>query len=141
MAIASMYGQLLALVTDRREFYFKARLLNCWRTIPFVDVAQVLNTFETHGVPMVLESTLTSPDGYDPDTFARISPPSSSETIRFDYNTSIVQGIIAFIQTAMAFGIPIQVGRDIGEEDAQLYQEYFDAGNRAKGNINGDDKF
>ena len=140
-AIASMYGQLLALVTDSREFYFKARLLNCWRTIPFVDVLQVLNTFETHGVPMVLENTLTSPDGYDPDTFAHIAPPSVSDAMRWDYKASIVQGVCAFMRTAMAFGIPIQLGNDIGEDDAQLYQDYFDAGNRAKGNARGVGKF
>ena len=134
IAVASKYSQLLALATDERAFYCKARLLNCWRTIPFVDVIQVLNTFETHGVPMVLEDTLTAPDGYDPDSFAHIVPPSSDDAIPREVNASIVQGICAFIQTAMAFGVPTLVSDRFGEDDAQLYQDYFSAGNRAKRN-------
>ena len=134
IAIASKYIQLLALATDERSFYCKARLLNCWRTIPFMDVIQVLNIFETHGVPMVLEDTLTSPDGYDPDSFAHIAPPLSDDAIPREVNESVVQGICAFIQTAMAFGVPTLVSDSFGEDEAQLYQDYFSAGNRAKGN-------
>lgn len=134
IAVASKYSQLLALTTDERAFYCKARLLNCWRTIPFVDVVQVLEIFETHGIPMVMENTLTAPDGYDPDSFAHIVPPAPDDAIPREINSSIIQGICAFIQTAMAFGVPTLVSDAFGKEDAQLYQDYFNAGNRAKMN-------
>ena len=134
IAVASIYMQLLALATDEQAFYYKVRLLNCWRTIPFMDVAQVLNTFESHGVPMVLEDTLTAPSGYDPDSFARIEPPTSDGAIPQGIEASIIQGICAFIQSAVAFGVPTSLSDVPGKDDAQLYQDYFDAGNRAKEN-------
>lgn len=133
IAVASKYCQLLALATDERAFYYKVRLLNCWRTIPFVDIAQVLDIFEAHGMPMVMDNALTAPDGYDPDSFAHIVPPEPDDAIPHDINASIIQGICAFIQTATAFGVPTLLSDNFGKEDAQLYQDYFNAGNRAKG--------
>lgn len=132
MGVASKYRHLLSLVTDERVFHFKARILNCWRTIPFVDVVQVLEIYETYGIPMVMEKTLTTPDGYNPDSFAYIDSPAPSDKFPTEVSTSIIQGICIFIHIAMAFGIPTLVSDDLGEEDAQLYGEYFSAGNRAK---------
>ena len=132
IAVVAKYRELLTLATDERTFYLKTRLLHCWRTIPFVDVVHVLDIFETHGVPMVLNNTLTAPAGYDPDSFTCIAAPESDDEIHPSLDASISQGISAFIETAIAFGVPTVVGEKSEKEDSNLYQELFNAGNRAK---------
>ena len=128
LAVASKYRRLLALVSDDPAFYCKVRLLNCWRTIPFMDVAQVLDQFEKHGMPLVMESELTAPVGYHPDSFAQLVPPPSKE--KFD--TSVIQGFMIFFRVAVALGLPILPNENSEDDGAQLYEDYLDAGNRAR---------
>ena len=128
VAVASTYRRLLALVSDDRAFHCKVRLLNCWRIIPFMDVAQVLEQYEKHGIPMVMESELTAPVGYHPDSFAYIAPPASND--KFD--ASVFQGIMMFFRVAEALGLPILLNENSEDENAQLCLDYFYAGNRAK---------
>lgn len=66
----TQYRRLLAvagLPVDR--FYYKMRLLNAWRVCAFVDHSAVLDSYEEHGVPLVLEATSTFPMGDGPGSF------------------------------------------------------------------------
>ncbi len=109
------------------EFFVKAKLLNVWRTCPFVDVARILDGFETHGVPMCLNQNLTSPSGTSPDTFFPIGEYDGSD----DQVSQIVyQACMAFVPIAQAFGIPAYFESDNGEP---LYRDLLDAASRAHG--------
>ena len=73
----SKYRRLLDLTGVKREFYIKARVLNAWRIVPFIDAETILNGFCEHGLPMVMDSTITVPEGYDPDSFEIIDEEES----------------------------------------------------------------
>lgn len=81
IAITNQYRALLRLVTSDSAFHFKARVLQAWRRLPFLDVPQVIESFTHYGVPMPMSDELTIPPGTDPDTFAplRIEANSSTE--------------------------------------------------------------
>ena len=128
IAVASKYRRLLALVGDDLAFYCKVRLLNCWRIIPYIDVTQVLEQYEKHGMPMVRESELTAPKGHHPDSFAYIASP---DFFVIPY-TSVVQGFMMFFQVAVALGLPIPPNENSEDEGAYLHEDYYDAGNRAR---------
>ena len=127
LAVASKYRRLLALVSDDLAFYCKVRLLNCWRIIPYMDVTQVLQQYEKHGIPMVMESELTAPVGHHPDSFAYIASPASNDKLK----AIMLQGMMIFAQVAVALGLPILPNENSGNEGVQLYKDYFDAGTRA----------
>ena len=128
LAVASKYRRLLALVSDDLAFYCKVRLLNCWRIIPYIDVTQVLEQYEKHGMPMVMESELTAPKGHHPDSFAYIASPD----FFINLQAIMLQGITMFVEVAVALGLPILPSEISEDECVQLYNNYFDAGDRAR---------
>lgn len=85
------------------EFFVKAKLLNVWRTCPFVDVSGIIDVFETHGVPMCLNRNLTSPSGTSPDTFAPVGAFTETED---QVSQILLQTFMVFMPVAHAFGIP-----------------------------------
>ena len=60
--VVSQYRRLLKLADAEGKFYFKARVLNAWRMVPFVDVETVLSEFKAHGLPMVMDRTRPQPN-------------------------------------------------------------------------------
>ncbi|MGN6692248.1 MAG: AlbA family DNA-binding domain-containing protein [Sphingopyxis sp.] len=107
-----VYNLLVALVEIQRRlldragwtkpYHVKARLLNVWRTVPFLDIPEVLDEFETHGIPMCMNSIATAPLGREPDSFAEI--PQFDET---DEPGKIIwQALVVFNQVAQPWGIP-----------------------------------
>src|SRR6202035_3763799 len=52
--------------------FAKARLLNVWRSCPFLDVGTVLDLFENHGIPICLDRKVEILPGTDPETFIEI---------------------------------------------------------------------
>ena len=68
ISVISKYQRLLKLTDAHGDFYFKARVLNAWRILPFIDVESILDEFNTHGIPMIMDSTVTIPTGTTPDS-------------------------------------------------------------------------
>ena len=132
IGVASKYVRLLELASGPRTFFCKARLLNSWRIIPFIDVASIQEKYETYGLPLIMDSTITVPSGLDPDSFAQIDELDSSKPDGRSMDVSILQGILIFIRVAEAFGVPILLGDEFNADDAYLYQDIYDAGSRAK---------
>ena len=54
--VVSQYRSLLKLADAKLEFFAKARVLNSWRVVPFVDSVSVVGEFEQHRLPMILDS-------------------------------------------------------------------------------------
>ena len=72
IAITNQYRALLRLVTPDTTFHYKARVLQAWRKVPFLDVPQIIDSFTQYGVPMLLSDEVTIPPGNDPDTFVLV---------------------------------------------------------------------
>ena len=107
ISIVSKYQRLLQLANAKGEFYFKARVLNAWRILPFIDVETVLGEFKAHGMPMIMDSTVTIPIGATPRSFARIH---ERETKGSEYNekaASMTQALLMFTRIATAFGVTL----------------------------------
>jgi len=131
--IVSQYRHLLKLAGAGGEFYCKARVLNAWRMVPFIDVETLLDEFKAHGLPMVMDRTVTVPTGDDPESFARIYEKLETKGVEDkELAFTILQAIHIFTLVVPAFGVPIYIA-DETEADitARLYSELLDVGNRA----------
>ena len=131
IGIASKYGIFLELASVLRTFCCKARVLNAWRMVPFIDVSSIQDKYDTYGLPLIMDSTITVPNGLDPGSFAKIDDLDRAESDCRRMDVSIAQGILIFIRVAEAFGVPILLGDEFDVEDADLYQEIYNAGSRA----------
>lgn len=110
VALVEIQRRLLARANWTKPFYVKARLLNVWRTVPFLDIPEVLDEFETHGVPMCMSSIATTPVGREPDSFAEI--PQFDE---LDEPGKIIwQAMVIFNQVAQPWGIPTFPSEKLG---------------------------
>ena len=127
LGIISQYRHLLKLADAEGEFYFKARVLHAWRIVPFIDSKIVLDEFEAHGLPMMMNRTVTVPFGDAPDSFVLIDEESGDT----DQTVSILQAASVFMWIAMTFGVPIHFeGRT--EATKRLYAELLATAKRAK---------
>ena len=82
IGVISKYRRLLKLADASGEFYIKGRLVNAWRGLPFLDVSAVVEEFEKYGVPMFMGSTVSIPEGQDPDSFLQIKEPFSRRVMK-----------------------------------------------------------
>jgi hypothetical protein len=109
-------------------YHYKIKLLNAWRTIPFIDVESVISDFARFGPPMNLDSTTAFPKGTGPEDFITISEHSdlTSEQARI-----FVQASMLFLPAALAFGVP---GWDQFPENEEppYFEKLVDAGQRAQ---------
>ena len=135
-AIVAKYRRILEISDCGESFFAKIQILNAWRTVPYIDVEEILDEYEVSGIPMMLQANTLVPGGYDPDSFAQI-PKSEVQalggTMEDQKNASyIIQGmkILAYISTA--FGVPIYLeGKTEGQESVIDYSLLKDAGLRA----------
>ena len=132
------YRRLLKLCGIEAGFYFKARVLNAWRILPFVDVEQILNEFRAHGIPMIMNNTVTFPTGKEPDSFSYIHEPKvKKEKIKEDREleekvVTTIQSIMVFKRIATAFGVPIHIEDEAASDELIVsYPDLQDAGVRA----------
>ena len=132
IGVISKYRRLLRLAGAVEKYYVKARLINAWRKLPFFDVSAVVAEFERYGVPMFMGSTVSVPEGHDPDSFLYIEDPAIDERDGREQIASGLQAFEIFVNIAIALGIPVTVDFD-GEqrERAIAYNEWMDAGGRA----------
>jgi hypothetical protein len=128
IGITEIQQRLMARAGWCHGFFVKARLLNVWRTIPFVDVPLILTGFERHGIPMCLDQFVTSPSGTHPQTFVKVSEFSEIEN---ESNRLLTQSFVMFGPIARAFGLPAWIEPD-PEGDTPAYdQQLLRAGGRA----------
>ncbi|MEE4697398.1 RNA-binding domain-containing protein [Pseudomonas alliivorans] len=113
--LSILYTLIMGLVEAQREifqqagwpksFHVKAKLLNVWRTIPFVDCEFYIDFLKRHGVPVSLTKQITSPPGFHPDTFALVK---DFEDIASGSDLVMFQTAWCFMPIAEAFGIPLR---------------------------------
>lgn len=126
VGVSGIQRRLCDLVGWKGAFYVKLKLLNGWRTVPFIDVCHVLERFERYGLPMCMDSSCSVPPGSGPEDYLEI--PRFAD-IPSAHARDFLQGIVIFSQIAAAYGVPDWV--DL-EDKNKLYHEHLrDAGNRA----------
>lgn len=86
------------------DFHIKIKLLNVWRTIPFLDIDYFIRHIKSNGIPICLTNECISPPGNHPETFASIRDYPEAE--KNDMKVTL-QTLSAFIPIAEAFGIPL----------------------------------
>lgn len=96
IATASKYRRLLSVRGLAGRYYFKARVLNAWRTSPFVDAESAVNQFAEHGTPMLMNRACSMPPGDDPDSFMHVFDPKTDSAKRSEPVSSGVQAVLMF---------------------------------------------
>lgn len=131
IAITNQYRALLRLVTADPAFYFKARVLHAWRKLPFLDVPQVIESFDRYGIPMPMSDEVTIPPGTDPDTFVRLRTQSSSSAEPNDkFGWGMDQAIPIIWRVFTAFGVSGLID-DEGEVTVGAIRSLVQAAQRA----------
>ena len=128
LGVAEAQQRLLAAAGWKYGYTVKAKLLNVWRTIPFLDVSRVLDGFEKHGTPMCLDGDVLAPRGTDPETFSEVKPYGHIEN---EYGQLILQTLDMFRPIAEAFGLPKWLDPNPDKEEEVYYDELQKAGRNA----------
>jgi len=128
IGVVEIQRRLLGKAGWAHSYFAKARLLNVWRTVPFLDVPPVLDRFEKHGIPMCLDGQVTTPGGHDPETFVEID---QLEDIELDHARVILQSLALFAPIARAYGVPSWIEHNASNLAEPYYDELQRAGYRA----------
>jgi hypothetical protein len=103
--IANKYESILEKSGWNQGFSFKARILNCWRVVPFLDTEVFIADVRTHGAFMSLTSNMTVPPGSDVSSFSFLDRDLSASSDAHARCISTAIGM--FLRIAQAFGIPM----------------------------------
>jgi hypothetical protein len=87
------------------DFHIKIKLLNVWRSIPFLDIDYFIRHIEIHGIPVCLTENCTSPPGSHPDTFVLIE---DQPHVLDERKLIAAQTLWAFMPIAEAYGFPLK---------------------------------
>ena len=137
-ATLKQYRSLLKLTEAEGHFHFKVRALNVWRLLAFLDIDAVMEAYEEHGLPILMDSIVTYPDGEEPESFQRVA--ASFEGLREKLEseasreeaTMLVQSQLVCAYIAQALGVPIiKQGEADGETEIVPFDDLIDAGMRA----------
>ena len=130
VCLKAKYRRLLKAIGAGQVYYYNARLLNCWRTVPFLDVGSAIDIFEKHGVPMIMDDEVTVLGNDGPESFVRSSLELSAERVDDAY-AGIGEAAVMFNVIVPAFGVPVPLGQ--GEDEViKWYEGIANAGTRAQ---------
>lgn len=103
-ATVARHCSLARMANVNGPFYFKAKLENTWRVIPFIDTSEYISHVETYDIPIVQDSHLTAPIGGWPEGFITLPELSQNPTERI--SAIELSSIETWIATMQALGIP-----------------------------------
>ena len=107
MGVTAKYRRLLKLGGVEGMFYYKVRVLNSWRVLPFIDVAETVEEYEKHGLPIAIDGEVTYPDGDGPDSFLRVAAREGEGSGSTEEVCSQIQALVVFAGISRALGVPI----------------------------------
>jgi hypothetical protein len=128
LGVAGLQRRLLKSVNWFGPYYFKAKILNAWRTVPFIDSPTFLDQLEKFGPTMCLESTTVIPSGFDPESFAETEATDESKD---DLGLQISDGHLMFSLISMAFGVSHTSTVSNTDNLNKYLSELLEAGRRA----------
>lgn len=126
--ITKIQSELAKIIGWKKSYHAKIKILNAWRTIPFIDIIEVITIFEKNGPAMLLDSVTSIPSGTDPESFFKIS---NFEEIEVEEVKSIVQATTIFMPLALSFGLPMWIHHDEGSTATPYHETLMEAGHRA----------
>ena len=128
------YRRLLELANpEKRKFYFKTRVLNIWRYLPFLDVETIINEYEKYGLPICMDSEVTYPHGQGPESFRLIEPGSEEYDLNRDGTQGVFQAQLMFAWIALALGVPAVIEEEAPNKMKVISSDdLIAAGNRAR---------
>ncbi|MFM9976864.1 MAG: helix-turn-helix domain-containing protein [Sphingomonadaceae bacterium] len=110
VGIVETQRRLLTLANWKKPYHIKARLLNVWRTLPFVDEVTVIDSFEADGLPVCLDGIVTTPSGTDPETFIMIDQMLDNDS---PHAAILLQALMILQPIAKAWGLPIAIEKEL----------------------------
>ena len=136
IGVVAKYRRLLKLADAEGEFYFKARALNVWRVLPFIDIGAILDEYHEHGLPLIMDSVVTFPTGDEPDSFQpipeRIKQIDDHSEAPTEEDVCQIQAHLMFTWISQAFGVPILLeGQTRADTTIIPTDELVEAGVRA----------
>ena len=128
MGVAEIQGRLCRLAGWTEGYYLKVKLLNCWRTIPFIDIPDVIERFEKYGLPMCLDAVVGFPQLPGPDGYINVSPPPEVEgTVA----RVLYQALMMFSPIALVYGVPTWIPENENGTNTPYHSALQGAGHRA----------
>ena len=143
IATVRKYRRLVRLLagSDQRLF-LKARALNLWRVVSFIDVDECITDFDRYGIPVAMNKNVTWPSGDAPDSFFELSDPKLKASLPAGPDREAVesagQGWLLFALLAPMFGcsgLTIESesgGDDNGYPALVSFEKLYAAGERAR---------
>ena len=109
IGVAEIQERLCNLAGWTESYFLRVKLLNAWRTIPYIDIPEVLERYERHGLPMCLDSIVSFPYITGPDNYIKIS---RHEDIGNATARIFLQSLLMFFPLALSYGIPSWIPPD-----------------------------
>lgn len=125
IAVVGTQQRLLKAANWDKSYFVKARLLNVWRTVAFLDVDVVVDSFKDYGLPVCLDRVVTTPLGTEPDSFWKMD---QLEDIEKDEIRLILQALAILRPIATAWGLPFEFDHEL---DPPLFLRLYSASERA----------
>jgi len=108
--------------------FAKMEISGVWRTIPFFDTHHVLNEYEKHGLPLVLQDRVTIYSGSDKGSFVELSGLQDDDIEKH----RILMATELFVHIAHALGFhPAADQDDDGVDFSSSVGDFLNAGLRA----------
>jgi len=122
-ACVEKYLQIAQLAGVPRPYFVKARVVNVWRRVPFIDTLSFLAAVEQYGIPVIQYQQAFAPPSLRGDTLLEITqPPANLDS----QARTILRGLSPFARIIEALGVPLHAVGDIDK-----FQELLDATRRA----------
>jgi len=128
IGVVEIQERLSNLVGWSESYFLKVKLLNSWRTVPYVDIPVVLERFQKQGLPMCLDSIVSRPDGTGPNDYVEIFRHNEIENPNY---RTLIQALLMFSPLALSYGIPFLIREDDEGTVRLYYDELQEAGCRA----------
>jgi hypothetical protein len=128
VAIAEIMNRLCGIAGWTDSYHLKVKILNAWRTVPYLDVSAAIQKFSNHGIPMCLDSMVALPRSVGPNSYVEIK--RQHENIEAS-RISLMQGAMMFHSFAYTYGIPPLPDLVDDSEPTNFYSDLMEAGKRA----------
>ncbi|NOV31915.1 helix-turn-helix domain-containing protein [Methylomonas sp. ZR1] len=131
--VAEIQERLCKIAKWTDAYYVKVKILNAWRTVPFLDILPVVERFEKNGPPMCLDSVISLPQGSQPESYTEVSRFRDIEIDESERAKArvLLQAFTMFSNLALSLGIPRWIPCEEGVEVSPFHQELEKAGLRA----------
>lgn len=125
IAVVEKQREILGLAGWKKPYYVKTKLINVWRTVPFLDEAITIEEFASAGLPVCLSTTMVTSPGTDPESFDKIGlfVETTDESAQI-----ILQALGIFIPIARAWGLTMDFSENL---DPPYFSRLHSAGVRA----------